>query len=597
MNKTKYPSNIELAELLRDIAAVYQIKDEAKYRFQKVAYERAADGIEKLSSEVKDYFDANNLQEIPGVGKSIADHLNELFKTGKSTHFEEMLSKYPRSLFTLMKVPGIGPKKAYRLVTELKISEKNTLQDVLDEAKRDSISKMEGFGEESQKDIVEGINEYLVKPPERVLISEATDISEKYIEYLKEIPQVVKIDTLGSLRRRASTVGDIDLSVATDDPKAVFDRFVSFPMVTRVIERGEHSSSVLLPQNIQVDLMIQPKDQYGSLLQHFTGSKHHNVALREYSLKKNMSLSEYGIKDTKTGKVSKFSDEKDFYAHLGLSYIPPEIREGRGEIEAAEKKQIPKLIELSDVKGDLQIHSDFDIETSHDVGDSSMESICKKAIGLGYEYIAFTEHNPSQKGHTESGVIELLKKKSEKIKRLNSSFVKSVKDKRVFKVFNSLEVDILPSGNLAITDKALEELDFALVSLHSSFKQSKEESTKRVLSALAHPKVKIFAHPTGRLLNKREGVNLDWDKIFDFVLKNNKWIEINADPHRLDLPDVLVKDAVNLGVKLTLGTDSHHEEGLLNMKYGVFVARRGWASKKDIMNTRSLSEFESVLLK
>lgn len=607
-------NNISLAELLRDVAASYQILDEDRYRFQVIAYQRAADGIEKLSSEVKDYYDDNKLSEIPGVGKSISEHLKELFATGRSKHFDDMVGKLPKAVFALMKVPGIGPKKAYRLATEFSLSSTNSLKDLLEIAKKGEIATLDGFGEESQKDIIEAIQEYLVKPPERILIDEADRIANNIIEWLKSVPGIISVDTLGSSRRRASTVGDIDLSVSARDSGSVFDRLVEFAQIVRVIERGEHSCSILLPGNIQVDVMVQPREAYGSLLQHFTGSKHHNIALREYALKKGLSLSEYGIKtankefahahkDTfnKELKLYQFSNEKDFYGALGLKYIAPELREDNGEIAASLTDTLPNLVEETDIKGDLQIHSDFDIETSHDVGSSSMRDIAMKAIDLNYEYIAFTEHNPSQKGHSINQTVSLLQKKREKIAKLNFELVKTVKNltnkksTRVFKIFNSLEVDILPTGRLAISDRALEILDFALVSIHSSFKQPKAVATRRVLEALSYPNVKIFAHPTGRLLNKREGVNLDWDLILEFALKNNKWIEINADPHRLDLPDVLVKQAVKSGVKMTLGTDSHHIDGLSNMKYGVWVARRGWAEKGNIVNSSTLSEFERII--
>jgi DNA polymerase (family 10) len=338
--------------------------------------------------------------------------------------------------------------------------------------------------------------------------------------------------------------------------------------------------------------MVQEPDSYGSLLQHFTGSKHHNIALREYAIKHDMSLSEYGIK--KKGKMVKCTSEEEFYKTLGMEWIPPELREDSGEIEAALNHKLPKLVELFDVKADLQIHSDFDVETSHDLGESSMEEIIKQGSAQGYEYLAFTEHNPSQSGHTEKQTVEILKKKSEKIEQLNYSLRKSGK-KGVQKVFNSLEIDILPDGKLPVPNEGLETLDFALVSIHSSFSLDRATMTRRVLSALSHPKVKIFAHPTARKLNEREGIELNWPEIFDFCLKNRKWIEINADPMRLDLPDTLVREAVKKGVKLTLGTDAHHKDGLRNMEFGVSVARRGWATDSDIINTRSLSEFEKLL--
>jgi len=416
------------------------------------------------------------------------------------------------------------------------------------------------------------------------------------MDWISRDKNVKRADPLGSLRRQAATVGDIDISVATDNPKEVLEHFSKYPKAQRVLEKGTASSSIIVPGDIQVDLMVQPSRSYGSLLQHFTGSKHHNIALREYALKKGYSLSEYGIKKIKdkTGKVKTFETEEAFYRFLGLVWIPPEIREDTGEIEAAQKGGLPDLVELKDIKADLQIHSSFDIETSHDLGESSMEEIVKKAGGLEYEYLAFTEHNPSQRGHTEKQSAEILKKKQKKVEELNYSISRGTKNS-VKKVFNSLEIDILPDGRLPVSDEGLSFLDFALVSVHSSFGLERSAMTKRVLTALAHPKVKIFAHPTARKLNDREGIELNWPEIFEFCVKNNKWLEINADPMRLDLPDTLVREAVKAGVKLTMGTDSHHKDGLNNMTFGISVARRGWCEAGDIINTRSLSEFEKML--
>lgn len=579
-------TNGEIAELLRAVAASYQIDDENKNKFRIIAYNRAADAIEHLGTEAKDIFDEGGLEEVSGIGKSIAEHLSEIFKTGRSGHFEKVLKGIPKAALALLGVPGIGPKKAYRLARELGLPDKGTIETLKRMAMAGRVAELPGFGEESQNDILEAIAEYKQKPPARMLLSTAEEYANKIVDWMQGSKSVKRIDMLGSLRRKAPTVGDIDLSVSTDSPEAVLARFVGYPAKVRVINRGEKSASILLSGNVRVDLKVESPKTYGALLQHFTGSKHHNVALREYALKKDMSLSEHGIKIK--GKLVAFDDEEKFYKQLGMQFIPPELREGAGELEAALKHRLPKLVTLSDIKGDLQLHSNYDIKTSHDVGASSMEQLVDKAKELGYEYIAMTEHNPSQKGHSQAQVLDILKGKRNKVDQLNSS-VKGVK------VFNSLEIDIMPDGKLPVDDKGLETLDFALVSIHSSFKKSRAEMTKRVLLALSHPKVKIFAHPTARLLEKREGVELDWDKIFGYCIQNNKWIEINADPHRLDLPDFLIRDAVKLGVKLTLGTDSHHKDGMDNMRYGVAMARRGWATKKDIINTMSLQEFIKVL--
>lgn len=588
MKMDKNMSNLEVSDLLRAISASYQLKDPNKNKFRIIAYDRAADAIEHLSSEIKDIWDERKLEDIPGVGPSMAQYIGEIFEKGKSEHFEKIMKSFPPAVYKLVPLPRVGAKTAFKLVTRLGV---NSISDLEKAAKQGKIAKLEGFGTESEREILEGIKEYKGRE-NRMILPYAEEIAEELVDWMKKDKFSKEINPLGSLRRKASTIGDIDIAVSSLKPKETIEHFCKYPKSKKTIEKGERTASILLGNDIQIDLMVQSPNSYGALLQHFTGSKHHNISLREYALKKGLSLSEYGIK--KQGKLYKFKNEKNFYNYLGLEYIPPELREDSGEIEAAKENMIPKLIEPTEVKGDLQIHSDFDIETSHDLGESSMEEVVDKANSLGYEYIAFTEHNPSKSQHTEKQILDLLKRKKYTIDKLNYSYVNSVKGS-VKKVFNSLEVDILPDGKLPVNDSALEVLDFILVSIHSSFNLSRDLMTKRVLSALAHPKAKIFAHPTARKLNVREGVELDWQKIFSFCKENNKWIEINADPMRLDLPDNLVKDAINEGVLLTLGTDSHHKDCLENMKYGVAVARRGWAEKEDVVNTRGLIEFEKML--
>jgi DNA polymerase (family 10) len=563
----KAMTNLQIAELLRDVAAAYEWKDQKKYRFQIVAYERAADAVEHATSELKDLWDEGKLEEIPGIGPSIAQHLDELFRIGHSKHFDDLMKGIPTKAFKLMELPGIGIKTAMKMIKEGGSKEV--------EAKLKEVAEKEKKGK-------------------RYLLPYATLIAHEVIEYLGKSPAVVRVDPLGSLRRQASTIGDIDISVAADNATAVLDYFTKYPKSQKTIEKGDHTASIRLPGNVQVDLMTQPVDSYGSLLQHFTGSKHHNIALREYALKKGFSLSEYGIKKQSTGKLARYEDEKSFYNALGLKYIEPELREDTGEIEAAAQGKLPHLVELDDVKSDLQIHSSFDIETSHDLGESSMEEVVEKGRQIGYQYLAFTEHNPSQKGHNDKQVVEILKRKREKVDQINYS-LKNKHKGSIQKVFNSLEIDVLADGSLSVPDEALALLDFALVSIHSSFNLDRAAMTNRILRALAHPKVQIFAHPTARKLNEREGVELNWPEIFSFCLKHKKWIEINCDPMRLDLPDNLVREAVKLGVKMTLGTDAHHKDGMNNMVFGVSVARRGWAEADDIINTRGLAVFEKLL--
>lgn len=553
-------TNIQLAEILRQVASSYQFKDEKKYKFQIIAYNRAADSVEHLTSELKDLWDDGKLDDVPSIGVSIAKHLDELFRTGKSKHFDEVRSGIPKDAFKLMILPKVGLKTAMKMIKELPTKD---LQHKLNEAEK--------------------INSKV----KRHLLPYAENIASEVVEWIIKSELVENIDVLGSLRRKVATVGDIDILVATKNPEGIIKYFINYPKKQKIIEAGTKTASILLPNNVQVDILVTDPEAYGNALQHFTGSKFHNIALREYSLRKGWSMNEFRLKPIKNEelKIKKFKTEKSLYNFLGLQYIEPELREDVGEIETSIDNSLPTLIELSDVKGDLQIHSDFDIETSHDLGVSSMEEIVAKAKKLGYEYIAFTEHNPSKKGHNDNRIIDLLKKKREIICEKNWGI----------KVFNSLEIDINKNGSLPVPDKGLALLDFALVSIHSVFDLSRKDQTDRVLKALAHPRVKIFAHPTARKINEREGVELDWPKIFDFCFKNNKWIEINADPMRLDLPDTLVRDAVKLGVKLTLGTDTHEVNMMDNMIYGVNVARRGWATRKDIINSKNLKELQEML--
>lgn len=565
-------TNLQIAELLRNVAATYQLKDKLKYKFQIIAYERAADAVEHETSELKDIWDDGKLEEVPGVGPSIAKHLDEIFRTGHSKHFDELMKGIPKEAFKLMELPGIGIKTSIKILKE---SPKTEINKLLKQVKtRESKNK-------------------------RHLLPYAVMIASEVMNWMLKDKDVIRIDPLGSLRRQVATVGDIDLLVSNKGNNSVkiIEHFTKYPKAQKIIEKGDTTASILLPGDVQVDLLVSTPEQYGAALQHFTGSKHHNIALREYALKKGLSLSEYGIKklkDSKNPKIQTFKTEEEFYNFLGLDYIEPELREDAGEIEAALNHKLPELVKIEDIKSDLQIHSSFDIETSHDLGESSMEEIIKKADELKYEYIAFTEHNPSQKGHTEGQIIEILKKKQEKVEQLNYSLSKSNK-KYVQRVFNSLEIDIMPNGNLPVPESGLQTLDFALVSVHSSFDQSRDEMTKRVLSALSHPKVKIFAHPTARKINEREGIELNWPEIFDFCVKNNKWLEIDTDPMRLDLPDTLIREAVKMGVKMTMGTDAHHVDGMNNMTTGISVARRGWAEKKNIINTLTFEDFEKVI--
>jgi DNA polymerase (family 10) len=588
-------NNEEISKLLRNVASSYIIKDEKKFRFQIIAYQRASETVSGLTGELKEYYKEGKLNLLPGIGNTLRSHLEELFKTGKVSHFEWVLKGVPESVFVLTDIPSFGPKKAFRLVKEFELNNpKTVINDLEKVAKKGKIAVLPGFGDKSQADILRAIAEFRLGKGKttRMVLPYAFEISQKIVDYLKTLPEVEKIEALGSLRRRLPTVGDIDLAVATKDPKKVIEYFINYPHIERVIEKGDVSSSILVSGGKQVDLLIQPLESFGSLLQHFTGSKNHNVHLREMALKKGLSLSEYGIKNLKTKKddITHFDDEEKFYNFIGLDWIPPEIRENQGEIELAEKHKLPKLVELKDLKGDFHIHSSFPIEPSHDLGKNTMEEMIEKAKELSYEYLGFSEHNPSTSKHTHQKIRELIEKRNEKIDELSSS----IKGIRIFKL---LETDILPNGSLAIDDKTLELLDGTIVSVHSVFKMDRDEMTKRVLEGLSHPKAKILAHPTGRLLNERSGYELNWEKIFEFAKKNNKALEINSWPTRLDLTDNVIKQAIEAGVKLVIDSDAHAVSHMDAQKFGVFMARRGWAEKNDILNTLSYNEFSEWLKK
>lgn len=602
-------TNLEIARWLRNVAAAYQILNEN--RFKIIAYERAADSIEHLTSEAKDLWDDKKLSEIPGIGASIAGHLDELFRTGHVKHWDSVMKKVPEAVFPLLSVPGIGPKKAYKLVRELKLKRaKTAVRDLEKAARAGTIEPIEGFGKRSQDVIYEGIGTFkkgAVKE-NRMPLPIADSIAQAVITYLKKLPVVKRADALGSLRRGVSTIGDIDIAAATDKPEETVSYFLKYPH-EKIIEKGPSGGTLLLTNGRQVDLRVQKPEAYGAMLQYFTGSKNHNIKLREFALEKGLSLSEHGIKRVKTGKIKEVATEEAFYKELGLDYIPPELREDKGEIEAVQAGKLPKIITLIDVKGDLHVHSDYDIEPSHDLGSNSIAEFLTRAVELGYEYVGFSDHNPSISNHTQKQIVDIMKRRKDKYEQQYSSWIKSVQKRarppslrsgvsgRV-QYFLMCEVDILPNGKLALPEAAFPYVDAVIVSIHSVFNQNRKTVTERITKALeSHPKVRILGHPTGRLLGSREGVDADWEEVFATAKKHNIALEINAHPKRLDLPDSLVYDAAKTGMKFCINTDSHEIAVMDFVRYGVSVARRGWAEKRDIVNTLGYNDFKDWLLK
>ena len=600
------PNNQEIAQILRQVAASLEIKNEDRFRIS--AFQRAADNVEKHPVPLVGLWQEKKLTAVSGIGQSIAQSLNQIFTTGQSQDFKNITASIPKAVFTLMTIPGIGPKTAYQLTKALKIkSADNAIAKLKQAAQNGQIKNISGFGVKKEQQVLANIKRWQdqQKNNPRLLLYEADQVAKEIIAYLKKSEAVLAACPLGSLRRKTDTVGDIDIAVTSKNPKQVISYFVNFPESKKILTQGEKASaSILLTSKKQVDLKVVTPKHAGSMMQHFTGSKDHNIALRELALTKGLSLSEYGIKNLTTKQLASFSKEKPFYRFLGLSWIPPEIRENNGEIEAAKRQfqgkpnGLPTLIKTGDIKGDLHIHSNFAIESSHDLGTASAEEIISWAKKNQYQYLAFTEHNPSQSGHTKKEIISLLKRKKKWIEQINCSS-KELSKKRIQNlpfIFNGLEIDIRPDGGLAIPEEAFAYLDFAIVGIHSRFNLDKEAMTKRIIKGLSYPKAKILAHPTCRLINKRPPIEADWDKIFSFCQKNNKLIEINAAPRRLDLPDFLIRQAIKKKIKLVINTDSHDLGRLALMPYGVFTARRGWAQKSDVANTLPLDKIKKILL-
>jgi len=595
MATSEVSNNQSIANILFDVAAVLEVTGGDRFRIR--AYQEAAKSIESYPVEIRDLWEHGNLGDVPGIGKAIDGYLDEFFRTGKIKHFEPIIKTVPAGMFPLLNISGIGPKTAFTLSKVLGLMEARTAVEKLRKAATDGrIAKIEGFGEESQSKILSAVKDSESRE-DKMLLPVARELADKVIRYLKNQPGVLKIETLGSLRRQSALVGDIDIGVAASNPKEIADRFVKFPEFIKILASGDKVCRAVHRTGRQVDLKIEPVENFGSMLQHFTGSKEHNIALRELALKKGLSLSEHGIRKQKTDdrkqeagnrkqETGRFETEEEFYKELGMRWIPPELRENRGEIEAGLEGKLPKLIELSDIRGDFHIHSDFDIETTHDLGSSGLIELVNMANKLDYGYIAISDHNPSISRHNSKQIIDLIKRRNEFIDKFLSSRVNTVK----INIFKSLEIDISGDGSIAIPDEALELLDFAIVSVHSQFMGDEKKQTDRILRALSHQKVRILGHPTGRQLLRRRGIKCDWDQIFEYCSKKNIWLEVNGNPFRMDLPDLLIKKAKRMGVKFVIGTDSHVSVQMRYMPSGISLAKRGWLEKVDVINCLDYNE-------
>lgn len=598
MQLSSQMTNIEIADMFREVAAVYTVQGVEPFRT--AAYLSAAASIEQFPTPLREMWQAGQLEEVPGIGEKFCTYLSELFETGHIQHFEKMMATEPAGMFPLLDVPGIGPKTAVKLATTFQLKRASTaLQDVLKAAHNGKIATLPGFSEVSQEKIKLAIEQHLQPREHRMLISEAWKLADEVMDYLKKSPATLDVEALGSLRRRASTVGDVDIAVKTSEPNEVMKHVLNFPKLGKLLSTGEKTTMFLHQSGWEVDIKTQSPERWGSMLQHYTGSKLHNIKLRTFANAQGLSLSENGIK--KGDSTTQYTSEEAFYHALGLEYIPPELREDQGEIEAAKQHKLPKLVELSDIKGDLHMHCSLPFPTSHDLGESSVTELLHKAMELGYAFIGISDHNPRQHGLTAAERLKAVKLRNTLIDQEVEAFVAEYGD-RAPRVYKGLEIDILPSGELALEDDALELLDYAIVSIHSQFhptvhaddpRAARAAMTQRILNALAHPKVKIFGHPTARKIPTRSEIECDWDQVFTFMAEHHQLVEVNASPDRLDLPFPLIQRALSHGLKLVIDTDSHHSASLDLMKYGVWTARKGWATKRDVANTRSSLDFDS----
>jgi DNA polymerase (family X) len=568
-------NNADVAAALTEIAELLELKNESSFRIR--AYENGSKAIHGLTEDVRTLAGEDRLDTVKGIGKSLAGHIHELLETGRIQQLEALRSEFPTGVRSLMSIPGVGPSLARRAYRELGI---DSLEELRAAAEDGRLASLPGLGEKSAANVIRALGR-VRKRESRVSIGKALPLVEELMTALRTCESLSNLMPAGSLRRWAPTIGDIDLMATSDDPAAAMEAFVSLPVVAQVLGQGHTKSSILSDNGVQVDLRIVDAESFGSLIQHFTGSKDHNIELREFALQKRLSLSEWGITDLRSGEMAKFRDEQSFYAALGLDYIEPELREGHGEIGAALSHSLPSLVTLDDIRGDLHMHSEWSD------GSVPIEEMVLIARARGYGYVAITDHSVGM------GVAGGLSKDRilEQIGRIRQV------DKEIdgITVLAGTELEIKRDGVLDFSDEILAQLDWVIASVHSGFNQPEEQMTQRIIRAIENPHVDAIAHPTGRLIGKREPYAVDLEAVFRAAARTGTALEINAFPERLDLMDRHVRRAIELGVTIVVNTDSHGPAHLDYMRYGVAMARRGWAEARNILNTLPLADLKSKL--
>ena len=568
--------NQEIARILYEIAEYLKMEGVA---FKPRAYEKAGMGLETFSQDIEDLYKEKGyegLKKIPGVGESIAKKIEEYLKTGKIKYYEDFKNKIPINIEGMTAVEGVGPRKV-KIIFE-KLGLKN-LEELEEAAKAGKIRGLPGFGEKTEKNILEGIA-FLKRDKGRFLLGEILPVAREVFVKLEKLDEIKELSMAGSVRRMKDTIGDLDFLAISENPKIVMDLFVSLPGVVRVWGKGATKTSVRMRQGFDMDIRVIPRKSYGSALQYFTGSREHNIHLRNIAIEKGLKLNEYGV--YRGSEMVAGENEEEVYRVLGLSWIAPELRENTGEIEAAIRDAqgrpdgLPELVGYKDIKGDLHYHSRW--QTSNGM---PIEKAALAARDFGYEYIGISEHTRTLK--IEHGLDEkqLLYHNSE-IKKINSRLNSGGQEK--FRVLSGCEANIMPDGSIDIDDNVLSRLDYVIAGVHSHFKMSGEEMTGRIIKAMENSHVDIISHPTGRLIKKREEYRINVEKILKAARETDTVLEINSYPERLDLKDVYIKRAKEEGVKMVINTDSHYPDQLRYIEYGISQARRGWAEKEDIIN-------------
>ena len=571
-------NNRQLADTFTLIANLLEIKGEIIYKT--LAYRKASESLMGLGRQASEYWKEGKLEDIPGVGKAIAEKIDELLNTGKLQFLEKLKKEVPEELASWLAVPGLGPKKIAMIWKELGIT---ALADLEAAAKNGQLRDLPGMGAKSESAIIEGIAS-LSRRSGRIPLGRAYPLAQDIIRTLKKVKGVVDAAPAGSLRRMRSTVGDLDILVAAKDSAPVMEAVVNLPGVSRVLGKGETKSSIEFTDGVRAQVWVHPPEKFGTALQYATGSKDHNVQLRQIALAKGLSLSEHSFANVKGQGEIFCATEEEVYETLGLPWVPPELREDRGEVQAAKANKLPKLIQVKDIKADLQVHSTWSD------GKLSMLEMARAAAKRGIKVIAFTDHSVSL-GVTGGLSIEKHKKQAAEIKKIQ----KQLGDEIL--VLHATEVEIKADGSLDYPDEFLASLDLVLASMHTSLRQPREKVTQRTINAIRNPHVDIIGHPTGRLIPDREGADLDMEAILQAAAETGAALEINAHPSRLDLDDMYGRRARELGIPISINTDSHSEEDFDNLFYGVAIARRAWLTKNDIINAWSTKKLLDWLKK